>query len=127
MGLILGGEAASFIHNYPGPYSIEAVLEEQISKCKGDNAQLTLQEIIQNTDRSWKLTLRTSESIPAGLLPIHSAICYARRTCDCGDWFSEYQKDVLGKADFPKYRPGQFAWYFYLEEIAEACYQLIDT
>ena len=127
MGLILGGEAASFIHNYPGPYSIEAVLEEQISKCKGENIQLTLQEIIQNTDSSWKLALQTCESIPAGLLPIHSAIAYAQKAGDGVDWFSEYQQDVLGKASYPKCRPGQFAWYFYLEEIAEACYQSIDT
>lgn len=126
VGLVLGKEAASFVHNFPGPYSMDAVIQNQIGLCKGSKAMLSIQELVQNTDEQWKNSISLDKCLPGSLQPLHHAIVRARNTTSDTEWLPKFKKEVLNDFTYPRLKPVEYAWMFYVECLARACYNAIS-
>lgn len=125
MGLVLGKEAADLINNYPGPYSMQGVLGVQMKSCKGRDGQIEIAELIQNTEETWRERLVIGNKLPRCLQPLSQAVKYAQNTTEPIQWIPKYEKEVLGGAKYPKCNSNEYAWRFYIERLAEKCYESI--
>lgn len=122
--LALGKEASNFIHNYPGPTAIKAVLYKMIALCKGKSERLTLDKVIEQLPTEWKASFISTinEDSILDLLPLNSAIIRSKNTGSAAEWYPKFKREILNSTDELRFTQQEFAWQMYLECLAMKCY-----
>ena len=122
--LFIGSEAAEMIENYPGPYSMEAVIKNIIKNCRGIMSDIEIEKVISAADDAWKKDIVASSKkvFFVDLLPIYSAINRSDNTTSKEQWYPKYEQEVLVGNSFKKISQEEYAFRMYLEELTVKLY-----
>lgn len=123
--LVLGFEAANFVHNYPGPYAMEGVINKVVSACNGSDISLPLPNVLKDTNPEWKNEcINNTRKITSiiNLTPLHAAINSEKNTTSDTEWYPKFKREILLEKEFLPIPPKEYAYRMYLEELALKCY-----
>lgn len=122
--LILGYEAAEMVENYPGPFSINAVLKNIISASKGNNSKTSIEDVLSNTDSDYKgsIVSKLANSAIIDLNPLHAAICRESNTTAVEQWYPKYEQEILLGNKFPSCSPDEYSFRMFLESLVLKLY-----
>lgn len=127
--IIVGYEAAEMVENYPGPFSISAVLKNTISVSKGTSSKISIDDVLSNTDPSYKKKLisKFANSTSIDLVPIHAAICREANTTAVEQWYPKYEQEILHGNKFPSCTPDEYSFRMFLESLALKLYAKLSN
>lgn len=126
--LIIGKEAADFITNFPGPYSMEGVLNKILRSCKGNSDKIELPDLIMQLDEKWKKQYveKIEDSPIIKLLPLCSAMARSINTDNSEQWYPQFMKEIMSKKDYIPLTLKEYAWQMYLEAMAYKCFSELE-
>ncbi len=127
--IIVGYEAAEMVENYPGPFSINAVLKNAISVSKGASSKMSIDGVLSDTDSSYKNNLisKFATSSLIDLVPIHAAICRESNTTTVEQWYPKYEQEILHGNKFPNCLPDEYSFRMFLESLALKLYTKLSN
>lgn len=125
--LMLGWESADIIANFPGPYSMEGIIENVLDACKGKTAKSGLSEIVMQTDKRFASIVKQqlSQSQLIDMLPLCKAIISADNTDKPEEWYPKYKKETVRLEADSQLSLFQYSWQMYLERMAARCYDIL--
>lgn len=126
--LIIAYEAACFISNYPGPYSMEGIIRRVIDACKGKVQSAEFTTLITQVDPKLKQIIKLkAKSFPVlEQLPITYAILCADNATSINEWYPKYCRVVFEDESIIKNTFDNYAWQMYLECLALFCYEALS-
>lgn len=115
--LVIGYEAATYIANYPGPYSMEGIIKKLVHACKGNKGKVKLTSVMAKIDPRLRKSIKeASENCKViDLLPITNAVRCSEDAIDEGEWYPRYIRGVDNKDNIEENTCDNYAWQFYLE------------
>ncbi|WP_312940716.1 GTPase-associated system all-helical protein GASH [Oscillibacter sp.] len=127
--LILGWEAASFITNYPGPYSIEGILENVLSACKGKANNIEFSEVVMSTDKRFtsKVITQLSHSSLIDTLPLCKAIISSDNTERAEEWYPKFKRETFSHQEDLTRSLREYSMQMYTERLAACCYDSLKS
>ena len=122
--LIIGSEAAELVENYPGPFSIKAVLKTLISSSKENNSKMGICEVLSNTDSRYKenIVSQFANSAIIDLVPLHAAVCRESNTTSVEQWYPKYTQEILRGNKFSNCTPDEYSYRMFLESLVLKLY-----
>lgn len=127
--LIVGKEAADFITNFPGPYSMEGVLNKILDFCKGKTDEIEFLDLISKIDADWKeqYIRKIKDSPIAELLPLSTALIRSNGAVNPEEWHPKFTREVMSKEDYIPLTLKEYAWQMYLEVMAFNCFSKLEN
>ncbi|KJR44333.1 hypothetical protein UF75_5281 [Desulfosporosinus sp. I2] len=115
--LILGKELADLVEQIPGPYPAKAFLKKMLGHCKADKKNISLVEMVDSLDESWKELLLDDYNIinNGENTPILLSVSKALETNEPKVWKHAYQKAIGIDAEEMISDPLTWAYQMYLE------------
>lgn len=126
--LLVAYEAACFVSNYPGPYSMEGIIGRVVNTCKGRTQNTEFTTLITAVDPQLKQIIKSkAKSFPSlEQLPITYAIICADNAADVNEWYPKYCRVVSGDESLGKNTFENYAWQMYLECLALSCFKALN-
>lgn len=126
--LLVAYEAACFVSNYPGPYSMEGIIRRVLNACKGKTQNAAFTDIITQIDPQIKKIIKT-KATPFPVkeqLPIIYAISCADNTTDPNEWYPKFCRLASVKEHVEKALLEKYSWQMYLECLALSCFNTLS-
>lgn len=119
--LLLGRELAGFVNIYPGPFAAKAFLTKMLSKTKDySNNEYSLAEIINSLSTEDRNTMVLEfEKYDLSNFPIMMAINASKKVDGNEEWYPIYKKEMGLLPSEIKKNCIEWAYQFYLENIAK--------
>lgn len=127
--LLIGWEAANIIEIFPGPYSMEGIIENLLNTCKGKVTKGKFAEIITGTSKILTdiVTQKLAHSKLVDMLPLCKAIISSTNTEKLEEWYPKYKKENVGSVDISQLTLFQYSWQMYIERMITRCYDALET
>lgn len=124
----VGYEISQFVRVFPGPSSVQALIQKMIEQCKESGEKISFGDIIQNSpkDISIKIIESSSNNPLLRLLPITMALNESKDTEELVEWSNKLMRciNINGLTEI-KFTPEQIAEQLYYELLALKCYECI--
>lgn len=123
--LFLGRELAGFVNVYPGPLAAKAFLVRMISKTIDyNNNEFSLSEIVNILSDEDKMQIVSEfQEYDLSYFPIVMAINDSQKVDGSEEWYPLYKKDMGVHPEEIKRSSQEWAYQFYLENIAKMALQ----